>query len=238
MGTLNLSSLISNVQDFFGNRDDITDEDTIGYLNLAQEQIAKLEDWEELENTISGSFSVTATALDDKFLDLGTSLKEVHSFKVITNDGRSRKLDFISLRRFDSQIPEPEYFARGVPSVYTLHKGDAELWRIPDDTYSYIIRTTNWPTAFSSSDLGAKSDLDRKDLPLIYRTASIIADSLADTVTAKRYYNIYAQLIGIDQSEEDIKPDRKILPPSEVARSGGVRREGEYWTSPFITRVR
>jgi hypothetical protein len=234
MGTLNLAGLLVEVRRFFSNRSDLTDAIITTNLNLAQEDIAKVWDWEELDNTLSGTLSITASEVDDKFLAIPVStIKEIHSFRLITGDGRSRKLEQVSVRNFDLVIPEPEYYARRIPLKYCLHKNKVEFWPVPDEAYPYIIRTTNWPTAFAG-DTGAFSDLDRKDLALVYRAASILNDTLGEYERAGRFYGIYRALINDDISEEQSMPDRDIKPPSEIRRSSSGTAPGNYWQNPFF----
>ena len=236
MGTLNLASLIAKVQRFYADREDLSDDEVTDYLNLAQEQMAKEDDWEEFENTLEGNFSITSSAKDDKFITVATTTKEVTSFRIIKSDGRSRKIRYVPVRAFDLDIPEPEYYARRTPTRYTLHNGKIELWPVPDEADPYIIRTIKWPTDFSS-DTSVKSDFDKKDLALIYRAASIISDSFGEYERAGRFYGIYNSLVQKDLTENARKPDREIKPPSEHRRSSGHSGD-QYWVDPFVKDVR
>lgn len=234
MGTVNLSSLILLTRRFFANRSDMTDEIITDHLNLAQEQIAKEYDWEELDATLTGNLTITSTIKDDKFFTIPTTVKEITSFRLITSDGRSRKVQSISVRNFDADIPEPEYYARNIPQRYCVHASKIEMWPVPDIAYEYIIRTTNWPTAFAG-DTSVFSDLDRKDLPLIYRTASIMYDALGEYEKAKRFFNIYNSLMKKDVSEEVSMPDRNIMPRSEAIRQKpGITGDGQPWRDPWV----
>ena len=235
MGTLNLTSLISQIKLHHVNRGDLTDEIVIDKLNLVQERLARLWEWEELGRVLDTNLTITSVAEDDKFIAFPTNMREIVSFRLITTDGASRKLEEKSQRQFDQIVPEPEFYARGKPSIYTINNNTAELWNVPDTAYRVIIRIQQRPDAFSSGVGGAKSNLDRKDDILIYFTVSMIWDHLGEYERASRFFGIANNMIEKAKDEQETKPDREIKPLSETRIS---TIPGSYWANPFITQVR
>ncbi|KKK64484.1 hypothetical protein LCGC14_2983770, partial [marine sediment metagenome] len=66
MGTLNLTSLISQIKLHHANRSDLTDQIVVDKLNLVQERLARIWEWEELDSGEEVTIPITATAKDDK----------------------------------------------------------------------------------------------------------------------------------------------------------------------------
>jgi len=120
MGTLNLTSLISEIQRHHATRSDLTDQIVVDKLNLVQEKLARLWQWEELDEGEDVTITITATAKDDKIITLVTTYRDIYSIRLITGDGQSRKLEYIGKRTFDELFPEPEFSARGDPMIYTV----------------------------------------------------------------------------------------------------------------------
>lgn len=235
MGDINLANLISEVRSYFAGRGDLTDEVIITHLNLAQTFIARKHDWEELERIYDVNLTITATAEDDKFIAFPPNLKEIFSFRLITGTGESRKLTYVRQRAFDKMVPEPEFYARNKPQIYTVHNNIAELWPIPDSAYRVIIRIGLQPTKFSSSDTGITSDLDEKDDILIYLACSTLYDKLGEYDRSNRFFGIANSRLDDAYSEQVSKPDLAIKPAFESLESNLA---GKYWADPFIRGVR
>lgn len=237
MGTLNLTSLISEVQRHHANRSDLTDQIIIDKLNLVQERLARIWEWEELDSDEEVALTITAVAKDDKIVTLANTYRDIYSVRLITgvSVGRSRKLDYISKRSFDLLFPEPEFDARGNPTIYTIWKKKLELYRVPELADTITVRGMKWATDFSSGDLSAKSDFDRKDDILIYWTVSMVWDHLGEYERAKRFFGIAQNMVDKAKDEQETKPDLEIKPAFETVRLGGV---SNYWADPFIKQVR
>lgn len=227
MGTLTLTELKDEITHALGNRSDMASRLT-RFLNLAQQRIARTHDFEELQQITDAAFVITANATTDKKLSL-TNLREVHSFRVL-NGAESIKLKQVSPRVWDRTIPEPEYFARGVPSHYTIWQRQAEIWKVPDQAYDYQIRWTAWPTALSDASPSATSDFNAKDELLIQLSAAYAFDSLSKTVEADRKYRIVGQLFQEALLMDSKEPDLEFAPAREIFKGAGSR---EYWRDPF-----
>ncbi len=237
MGTLNLTSLISQIKLHHANRSDLTDQIIIDKLNLVQERLARIWEWEELDNGEEVTIVITATPKDDKTITLVNTYRDIYSVRLITgaNTGRSRKLDYISKRTFDNLFPEPEFDARSEPTVYTVWQNKLELYRVPELADTIVVRGMKWADAFSSGIGSAKSDFDRKDDILIYWTVSMVWDHLGEYERAKRFFGISQTMLDKAKDEQETKPDLEIKPGFETARGN---RLGSYWSDPFIVQVR
>src|SRR5690606_19310396 len=88
-------------------------------------RVARLHDWDQLKFTVTDQLAVTAEPIDDKIYDLndalpvGYRMKTLYSVRVVSSDGRSRKLLGKTTTQFDEEIPEPEYYSRNMPEWYT-----------------------------------------------------------------------------------------------------------------------
>ncbi len=237
MGTLNLTALIAEVQRHHANRSDLTDQIVIDKLNLVQERLARLWEWEELDNGEEVTITITSTAKDDKTITLVNTYRDIYSVRIITGStaGRSRKLEYITKRSFDSLFPEPEFDARSTPTIYTVWQDKLELYRVPDVADTLVIRGIKWPDTFSSGVGGDKSNFDRKDDILIYWTVSMIWDSLGEYERATRFFAIANSMIESAKDEQETKPDLEIKP---IFESGNPGTLGSYWLDPFIKQVR
>lgn len=236
MGTLNLTSLIAEIQRHHANRGDLTDQIVVDKLNLVQERLARIWEWEELDSGEEVTIPITSVAKDDKTITLVSTYRDIYSVRLITGDGTSRKLNYISKRTFDKMFPEPEFDARHEPTIYTVWKNKLELYRVPLETDTLVIRGMKWAANFSSGVGGARSDFDRKDDILIYWTVSMIWDHLGEYDRAKRFFGIANNMIDKAKDEQETKPDLEIKPAFESGRGMGI--SGLYWANPFIKGVK
>jgi len=241
VGTLQLTEIISEVKDHFAQRPDLTDAKAVVALNIAQERMARAHDFEELEVIDTGTVPFTSTPSNDRFfpftsLGVGnTEPREVYSFRVIEADARHAKLEQWSVRQFDKEVPDPEYLSVGFPRHYLMWSEKFELYRIPDQAYTYNIRMSTWPAAFSTSDLTAKSSFNRKDDILMTLSISWIWNRLGEYERANRHFGIFSTLWNQAVEEDNKKPDRDIVPAFERGRSGF---NAQYWLDPFVKGVR
>ena len=233
MGTLQFSDLKDEVLQGLGNRTGIDSSRLARVINLAQMRIARVKVWDDLETVVEGTFSITSSAKNDKFLTLPTNVRTIYSVRVIIGANQSRKLQYVPPRKFDEKIPEPEYYSRGKPTIYTLYSGKLELWKVPDSTYSYSIRMATWPSTLSSdSDV---SDLDQKDDMIIALSLSWMFQSIGRTEDASRWWRIYANMLNSATGEETEKLDMDLLPSFEsMPGNAGV---GDYYVNPFVKGV-
>lgn len=232
LGVLTLSELKDEVRHNLGNRTDL-DTRLTRFLNLAQQRIARVKDFEELRQITNNTFVITANPTTDKKISF-TNLREIYSFRVLA-DSESVKLRQVSIRQWDKAIPKPEYYSRGTPSHYTIWKRVAELWKVPSQAYPYEVRWTAWPTAFSDSLLTATSDYLNKDELLIALATGIAFDSLSKDDEADRKYKLAGQLFLESLSMESLEPDLEFAPTREIFK--GDFTSGDYWRNPFIMGV-
>ena len=231
MGTLNLTSLIAEVQRHHAGRSDLTDQIVVDKLNLVQERLARVWEWEELDEDEEVTITISSVAKDDKTISLVNTYRDIYSVRLVTGDGTSRKLDFIAKRTFDQMFPEPEFHARNDPLIYTVWKTNLEVYPVPLSADTLAIRGIKWAADFSSGVGGAKSDFDRKDDILIYWTVSMCWDHLGEYERAKRFFGIASNMIDKAKDEQDTKPDLEIKPAFESGKGVGI---GQYWFNPFI----
>lgn len=237
MGSLNLTTLIAEIQRHHADRSDLTDQIVVDKLNIVQERLARLWEWEELDSGEEIVIPITSVPKDDKIITLVKTYRDIYSIRLITaaEAGRSRKLEYIPKRTFDDIFPEPEFDARGDPLIYTVWQDKLELYRVPDVADTLIIRGTKWADDFSSGVGSAKSEFDRKDDILIYWTVSMIWDHLGEYERSKRFFGIANNMIDKAKDEETTKPDLEIKPAFESRQRV---RLGRYWADPFINWVR
>lgn len=237
MGTLTTTDLIAEVRSYLGERSDVTDARIVRALNLGQEFMARSKDYEELRKTASNALTVSDKFLE--FTELPAGLQkpyEIYSFRVITGDGRSRKLTYRTARTFDRLIPEPEFHATGLPSTYTVWADKFELWKLPDEAYNYEIRMTILPTPLVVSLGTAVSDLDGKDDLLIFLAVSWVFGSLGEYDRMKSFFGMFAAREKLARDEDDRRPDVEIVSDHGKARPDVV--VGHPWADPFVNFMR
>lgn len=231
MGTLTLSDLKDELKRGLGNRSD-TDTRLTRFLNIAQSRIARLHDFEEMQQNATGMFVLTANPAVDKILVLG-SLREIHSFRIVKQE-LSGKLKGVSTRMWDQVVPQPDYFARDTPTHYTKWASQLEIWPVPDVAYPYQIRWTKWPTAFDDNSLTATSDFIEKDDLIIALAEAYAFDSLSKNADADRKYKVASTLFSEALSMDSKNPDLEYAPAREIFGDSIARKD--YWTDPFQPR--
>ena len=234
MGTLDTTSLISEVQGHLADRGDLTAAKAIIALNLMQQRLARLHDFEELRKIESGTFVITATPKTDKFLAFSaltnTNPREIYSFRVVTTDGRSRKLTQRSYRYYDDKVPEPEFYSRGTPSDYIIWAESFEFWRVPDIAHDYEIRLSTFPTALLESPGTAVSDFREKDDMIIALTVSHIYNKLGEYERGARFWIIFKEMWKEARREDKTMPDLLLSPGFDSSSILG----GRPWADPFV----
>ena len=236
MGTLTLAQLKDEIRVHLGNR---TDQDSrlTTALNIAQTRIARLRDFEELQ--VSADLSYPTTFQDDPTLDrfinfsslTNSDPREFYSL-IIRDEGRSVKLKRKTVRQMDSLIPMPDHFSTNRPQLYVIWADRIELWPVPDQQYSGIIRFSKWPTVFSDSDTTPTSDFRQKDDILLYMGVSYIYHSLGEYDRAKQFYGFAKTNYDEAVFEDSEKPDLDIAPASEFPSFSN-----EYWKDPWVRSV-
>ena len=229
MGILTLTELKAELRANLGNRTDLNDRLTT-ILNLCQIRIARPRAWAEFDSRQEATLASTGDAKADKFLALPTNTRSIFSVRMILGTSESRLLTRRTYKQFDKNIPEPQYYARGKPTIYTVFKNSMELWKVPDDEYPITIRGTVWPTAFSDSLLSATSDLDHKDDMLVALATSWAFQSLRQGDDAARWFGIFNAMYKDAVSEDNENPDLDLIPERQIITSPSA----EYWLNPFI----
>lgn len=230
MGTLTLTELQDEVRSGMGGRVDLNTRLT-RFLNLAQQRLARMHDFDEMETTSTVSLSNTGAATDGD-ITLPT-LRELHSIRV--EDGsRSRKLVQKSPRWWDKMLPMPDYHSRDIPSIYTIWNNTVFVFPLPEKSYTNLVRLrwTKWPTALS---VGATpSEFREKDELLIELAISYAYRSLGNPEEAAKHEAIVRRLFNEADTIDRDKPD---LEQVGDASQGSQTAPQDYWRDPFVRSV-
>lgn len=254
MGLLTVNTIKQEILHHHANREDIVSRLDVA-IDLAMMRIARIHDWDQLKLIASGNLAVTVDARADKIFNLNTviptgfRLKTLYSIRIISSDGRSNKLTGLTHTEFDKEVPEPEWYARNMPTLYTVF-GDLdpadvtapltqrnpilELWPVPDVAYDVDLRFQVWPRFLTDA---AISDTDRTDLftddAIISLATSYLYNSQGREDKAKHHFGIYAAIIkdALDLDESDFH----TVIAGIVLSEGG--RIGNYVSNPFVTEM-
>lgn len=221
MGLLTLDEFKEELRVHLGRRESEDDRLT-RCLNLAQTRIARVHRWEELEDTETGTFTITASITDDSLIDttsFASSIRDIYSIRVTDGVTRAKKLRRITPRKFDEQIPDMEIMLRGLPHLYMSFRKHTviQVYKSPEEAFDWTFRFSNWPTAFTDATPTAVSDLDEKDDMLINLTTSYIFHSLGKQESADKFWGIYASMLKEATGAELEKPDQIIMPDFEFS---------------------
>lgn len=232
MGTLTLTELENEIRASMGGRTDF-DSRLPQALNIAQNRIARIRNWEELESLYTGATAFTSTPADDKFLALPVGIRKIFSVRLI--DGlNSRKLTRVPHKTWDRKIPAAQEYSTGRPSLYTQYRSIMEFWRVPDAAYVLHCRTIDWPTAFAAASPDATSDLDEKDDMLIALALSWMFMTIKNEAMARKWWGVYSGMLNDAVGEDAEKPDLDYLP--DVGAAGAVGAV-PYYQDPFVNSI-
>lgn len=220
MGTLTRSELEAEITSNLGERTDVSSR-LPSILNIAQERIDRAHSFPELETSVE--LSSTAST---KTLDLPTTPRDVISAR-LEDSSNSRKLAFIPPRRWDRFFPYPETYTEGRPSHYTVWGDTMELWRVPDDDYSILVRYISRPTAFSSGSDIASDFLGKDDIIIAFATGWLFR-SLGSEDKARSWESQGMKALNIAIHEDKIRTDYSV---SSETPDYSV---GNYWAMPFV----
>ena len=210
-------------------RSDVTDAQINTYLDIAQERIARVYNWRELQNTTDLTLTTGAQATDKTVsLSTLTNLRDIKDF-VVEDGSQSRKLVQKTTEEFDRLIVLPEFYSANHPLIYTLWGvNEAIIFPTPDSAYTARVRWYNWTQAFTGD--GDTSDLLRKDDMIIFMALSFIFALLREEEQANRYFAYYQnELKKAIENEDQPMPDLRITPNFGFADS----TYGDYWKTPF-----
>lgn len=227
MGSLTLSQMQTEVQAALGGRTDVSSRLTT-FINLAQQRIARMGEFDEMQVTANLTTSNTGSA-NDRFLVLPLK-RSLYSITIL-DGAQSSKLIYRTPQFWDRRIPMPEYWSRDTPRDYTVWNNTIEIYPLPDIAYTLRCRYTQWPADLvNPTDVSAYTHKDE----IIIELAVIYAlKSLGKEDDAAKHESKLMQLFGEAKNLNDAKPDMHILPAESDAQSA-VGNVGQYWLNPFI----
>ena len=228
MGTLTKLELEAEVRAALGNRRDL--DSRLGKcLNLAQQRLARLHDFDEMEFISEGLLQNTGED-SDRFIQMPT-LRELYSL-VLLDGANSRKLVGRTAQWMDRNVSQPEYFSRGVPVFYVLWGYYVEVFRLPQQNYPVRMRGTQWPLDLVEDT--DKSQFNQKDEILIELALSYVNRTLGKDSKATEHERIAMRLVEEAKENDRTKPDETVVPglsDSDAAMSGGNNLP---WLDPFV----
>lgn len=231
MGTLTLAELKEEIRAGLRNRTDL-DLRLTRFLNLAQQRIARLRDFDEME-VISTSTLPYTSSLRDKYISF-PDLREIYSFKV--HDGvRAFRLKQVPQRMWNRIVPPQQENQRTrFPTHYTLWQKSAIIYPLVDRAGVPVeVWHTVWPTPFSDGDLTARSQYEQKDEILIKLSLVYANNSLGKLEEAQKHWKDAVTLLMESVGTDQEKPDLDIDPaPGDQSLSEGL--PSEYWKDPFL----
>lgn len=228
MGTLTFDELKDELRAGLGGRTDL-DARLGRFLNLAQQRLARLHDFDEMETTSVVSINNTGASTDGDIV-LPT-LRELYSIR-IEDGSRSRKLVQKSPRWWDKMLPKPDYHSRDTPSIYMIWKYTVHVFPLPEKLYNTVrLRWTKWPADLSAG--ATPSEFDQKDELLIEMSLAYAYRSLGKPDESAKHWNFAKGLFNEAESADRSKPD---LDQVGDAREGSTSPL-DYWRDPFIERM-
>jgi hypothetical protein len=229
MTQMTLEQLSAEVRSNLGNRIDL-DTRLTQILNLTQIRIARRFDFDELKRAITMNTSITADPAADKIITIPVSqdIKRLYNVRVL-DDSRSHKLTQYVTSEWDTKIPEPEYFSRGLPTMFTRWgRRDLELYKVPDKEYPLFIRLIVMPAELTT---GESSDLLHMDDVILALATSWSFLSLGQRERANEWFVVFRNslrdVLDMRGYEYDLKLD--AMPDAGVG--------AEYWRDPFIRSI-
>ncbi len=231
MGMLTKAEIKTELRGNLSNRTDLDSRLDI-MIDLAQTRIARVHDFNEL-HILRTSDVLT---LGDKFFTLPTDdeIRQMYSVRIISGDGRSRKLIKVLARSWDKKIPEPEFYATGYPSHYTMwERTKIEVWRVPDVAYTMHLRYSKWPTRISILSDSTALDFDRMDDIVIQLATSLAQHSIGRREKAKEAFGIYSGMLREATQQEDTDFDLAMAGEGENAISASAG-----YNDPFVRSIR
>lgn len=232
VGTLTLSELKEEVRAGLGGRTEL-DSRLTRFLNMAQDRIARMKDFEEMQTSVNGNISNTGN-ITDRVIEVPEMRKPVVLWLTATNF--ERKLTYKPYRRFVREFANVDSLGRGEPCNYTVWAKKIRLDRLPNQTYSYQFDYTFWPTRFSDSDPDAVSDLHKKDDAIIELALCYAMYSLGREQEAQQH-EARGLILAIEGEEEDSsQPDLDVSVNGRG--SSASDNVSEPWADPFISSWR
>lgn len=236
MSILTLTEIKTEVSATFASRSDI-DSRLNNVIDLAQLRISRLHDFDELRQSATVDTVVTSDAEADKIISFpsitDSRIRKVYSMRLISSSGTitARKLRKILPKKWDLEIPEPEFYSRGPPTHYTSFEiNQFELWKVPDAVYTIKIRVSRWPKSVATTGEGSVIDLQNVDDLVINLATSYLYHSLGREDKGKAFFGIYRGLAKEALIEDVTDYDESM---SGINLSGGGFGTRGY-DDPFI----
>lgn len=228
MGTLTKLELEDEVRSGLGGRTDL-DARLGRFLNLAQQRLARIHDFEEMQ--IISTSQVFNTGVDnDRFLTL-PNVREVYAI-VLLDGANSRKLIGRTRQYMDRIIPKPEYWARTWPCEYTLWGNTIEMFPLPSTTFDIRMAWTQWPLDLTDDDQA--SQFLQKDDILVELALAQANYGLGKEDTAKKHESRAAFLLAEAVETDRTKPDQNIVPAMSDIQALNNVGVGDPWNNPWI----
>jgi len=230
MGTLTLEELKAEMRASLSNRTDLNPRLT-RFLNLAQQRVARLHDFDEMEAISTSTFPFTQTS-QDKYIRL-PDLRELYSLKLI-DGSNSKKLTQLTQRKWNQLIPASEEYTRRRPQYYTIWARTCVLNPLADVAgIECEIWWTKWPLPLSDDTPEVASQYNQKDEILIELGLVYAFNSLGKQEDAQKHWVRARGLLAEAVSTDMEKPDLDITPgPGSEQIDNLMPRD--YWNDPFI----
>ncbi len=233
MGLLALSDFQSEITAAVGARTDLTLARIIKGINFAQDEIAKAQDFQELETLVSTATNSTGVPINDKFLSFSSSWKTIHSI-VLQNGTESRKLKQMPWRKFDRMYPSPESVSPYIPLVYTQWAQQLLFMPVPNAVYPLQCRVTLFPTAFTTASPSSQtSQYVGKDDIIVAFAAAYLWRSYGRYDKAQDWMDTGNSLLETAMRSDANRPDMDTATSADD--SGPL--SGAYWANPWIMSV-
>lgn len=228
---LTLADFRSELRINLGNRTELASSDTEvdRWINRAQTRIVRRMRFDEMAVTESFTPTFADVPATDKVIAFSSftnsNPRTIISIRVIDGTA-SDKLTFVPVRRWDRFLPKTDAFGTRRPSHYTVYDKQVELYRVPNEQYTYEIRFAKWPTALTTA--GQNSDLLEKDDAIMAAATYYGFSSRGFTQESVKWLGEFATLMDELVLEERDVPDYEGKPVEEL---GAV---ADYWIDPFI----
>jgi len=223
---LSVDEIKTEIRGNLGNRTDLDDRLEI-FINLAQLRISRVNDFDYLNRTNSGTTTadVGSQAVPVDEIDTGLKVRNIKHIVLRTGNGRSHTVTGLSYKEFDRRFPEPDYFSKALPEFYMVFPKDdthnIQWYRVPDDAYDFICRYNVWPRKIGSGpgQVDGSNNLDIKyvDDLVINLSTSIAFQSLQREDKSMEYFKIYSTMVreSQDMKFEDFDTTMAGVKPME-----------------------
>jgi len=124
------------------------------WLNWGQNLLSNWHTYEEMKKKYTGT-----TVASQPDYGFPTNMKDIQSMVINTGDSESRKLIHVPARSFDKIIPRKAQHDEGIPAWYVDYGVNFEVFKIPDDEYTFDLRCSLFPADFNTASADATYDV-------------------------------------------------------------------------------